>query len=399
MSLVQVRLHDLVVGTIERFDDELDTHTFSWDPEYLSHPDRPVLGQYMEDRLRGPVTTHGLTPWFEHLLPQGPLRAAIARDAGIELSDGLGLLSWLGADLPGAVAVDVVRALRQRPRTRTPLTAAPPESHYKASLPGAQWKLSLQGTAKGLTLPMRGVEGDCIGKFHAELFHDVVRVENATMDWASLVGINVPPHRLADYDAIENLPSDVPRGSGAVYVIDRFDRTKTGRVHVEDFGQVFDRPPGPSQYRGTHEEIGAFLAALCPSDCREYLLRVVFCCMVGNGDAHLKNWALLYPDAHHARTSPAYDLVPTIIYNPRDQLALSLGGTRQFLGMSPERFGHLATAMNLPRGAVYAWVRDDAARIHSQWERGVRAMFSGPQRARIEKHFKAVHGLWGADGA
>ena len=112
-----MRLRDVVVGTIERFDDELDTHTFAWDEDYLALPERPLLGQYMEDRLRASVITHGLTPWFEHLLAQGPLRGAVARDAGLELSDGLGLLAWLGSDLPGAVPVEVVRALRQRPRT------------------------------------------------------------------------------------------------------------------------------------------------------------------------------------------------------------------------------------------------------------------------------------------
>lgn len=387
-----MRLRETVVGTIERFDDELDTHTFAWDEDYSALPARPLLGQYMEDRLRGSVTTHGLTPWFEHLLPQGPLRGAVARDAGLELSDGLGLLAWLGADLPGAVTVEVVRALRQRPRTPLALATS---TTYKASIAGAQWKLSLSTLEQGLTLPLRGGDGDVIAKFHADAHPDITRVEHATMAWAARCGVEVPPHRLARCDDIAGLPDEIPRGDGDVFVIDRFDRSPLGRVHVEDFGQVFDRPPGhPGQYTGSHEEIAAVITALCPADRREYLRRVVFCCVVGNGDAHLKNWALRYEDERHARLSPAYDLVPTVVYQPGDNLALSLGGAREFKALSPLRFDRLADALALPREHVRSWVRDDARRIRAQWEQGVRETFSAHQRARIEKHFERVQGLW-----
>ncbi len=395
MSLVRVRLRDVVVGTIERFDDELDTHTFAWDEDYLSLPERPLLGQYMEDRLRGSVTTHGLTPWFEHLLPQGPLRDAVARDAVLELSDGLGLLAWLGADLPGAVTVEVVRALRQR--SRTPLALATTTTTYKASIAGAQWKLSLSALDKGLTLPMRGGDGDVIAKFHAEAHPSITRVEHATMTWAARCGVDVPPHRVARCDDIAGLPEEIPRGDGDVFVIERFDRSPSGRIHVEDFGQIFDRPPGhPGQYTGSYEEIAVVIAALCPVDRREYLRRLVFCVVVGNGDAHLKNWALRYEDERHARLSPAYDLVPTIIYRPADDLALLLGGTKDFSALTPTRFDRLADALALSRGDVRQWVLGDARLIRAHWEQGVREKFTEPQRVRIERHFERVQGLWGA---
>jgi serine/threonine-protein kinase HipA len=347
----------------------------------------------MEDRLRGSVITHGLTSWFEHLLPQGPLRGAVARDAGLALSDGLGLLAWLGSDLPGAVTVEVVRALRQRPRT--PLALA--TTTYKASIAGAQWKLSLSALEKGLTLPLRGGDGDVIAKFHAEAHPGITRVEHATMTWAARSGVDVPPHRVARCDDIAGLPEEIPRGDGDVFVIDRFDRSSSGRVHVEDFGQVFDRPPGhPWQYTGSHEEIAAVIAALCPADRREYLRRVVFCCVVGNGDAHLKNWALRYEDGRHARLSPAYDLVPTVIYARSDDLALSLGGTRDFGALTPGHFDRIAEVVGCPRGDVRQWVIDDARLIRAHWEQGVREMFTEPQRVRIERHFERVQGLWGA---
>lgn len=393
MSLVRISLGEVLVGTIERFEDELNTHTFRWDADYLLTPERPILGQYMEDRLGGPVETHGLTPWFEHLLPQGALRGAIARDARVELSDGLGLLVWLGADLPGAVRVDVLRALRPlRARPGHAVVPAPPTATLRASLPGVQWKLSLLGTEKGLTLPLRGRDGDWIAKFHAEAFPRIVPIEHATMDWAALVGVEVPQHRIVRCDDIQGLPDDVPRGDGAVYAIERFDRVPNGRVHVEDFGQVLDRPPGPDQYRGAYEEIGAVLAALCPEDAREFVRRVVFCCVVGNGDAHLKNWALRYADGRHPRLSPAYDLVPTVVYRGVDyELALTLGGSKRYAPMTLDRFDGLARAVGISRDEMRVWVSEDAARTRDVWRTSaVRDAFTEGGRARIERHLAAV---------
>jgi serine/threonine-protein kinase HipA len=110
----------------------------------------------------------------------------------------------------------------------------------------------------------------------------------------------------------------------------------------------------------------------------------------------LKNWALRYEDERHARLSPAYDLVPTVIYRPNDDLALLLGGTKDFSALTPTRFDRLADALALPRGDVRQWVLDDARLIRAHWEQGVGERFTEPQRARIERHFERVHGLWGA---
>ena len=52
--------------------------------------------------------------------------------------------------------------------------------------------------------------------------------------------------------------------------------------------------------------------------------------MVGNGDAHLKNYAMLYDDPDDMRLSPLYDVVNTQIYNPADTLALNLEKSKSF---------------------------------------------------------------------
>ena len=50
-----------------------------------------------------------------------------------------------------------------------------------------------------------------------------------------------------------------------------------------------------------------------------------------NGDAHLKNFGIVYDDVlGEARLAPVYDLVTTSIYLPKDSLALTLNGTTQW---------------------------------------------------------------------
>jgi len=54
-------------------------------------------------------------------------------------------------------------------------------------------------------------------------------------------------------------------------------------------------------------------------------------CALRNGDAHLKNFGIVYDDVlGEARLSPVYDLVTTSIYLPKDGLALTLNGTTQW---------------------------------------------------------------------
>jgi serine/threonine-protein kinase HipA len=59
---------------------------------------------------------------------------------------------------------------------------------------------------------------------------------------------------------------------------------------------------------------------------------VALSCIVGNGDAHLKNFGLLYsdPSTEDCRLAPAYDIVNTTAYIPEDVLALELKGHKPF---------------------------------------------------------------------
>lgn len=96
----------------------------------------------------------------------------------------------------------------------------------------------------------------------------------------------------------------------------------------------------------------------------EAFRRVTVDVLVGNGDNHLKNWSLRFPKADEIRLSPAYDIVPTILYQPRDELALRFVGTNRFESVNLHRFGRLASSLGIdPKWAVKEVRRTTAAAL------------------------------------
>ncbi|MGA0586267.1 type II toxin-antitoxin system HipA family toxin [Dyella sp. KRB-257] len=92
------------------------------------------------------------------------------------------------------------------------------------------------------------------------------------------------------------------------------------------------------KYQGSYERLTRVIGNNCLAEqVRPALAQlfdmVVLCVIVGNGDAHLKNFGLLYthPASDDARMAPAYDIVNTTAYLPNDTLALTLGGSKSFL--------------------------------------------------------------------
>jgi serine/threonine-protein kinase HipA len=385
VTVASVWLNDVRVGSIERFTDSFETHVFTFDPGYLRHPTRPVLGQLFEDRLPNPIETHGLLPWFDHVLPQGALRRAIEREATLEDDDGLGLLVWLGEDLPGAVRVlqePSPASYRRAPRV---LSAAGASAALRVSLSGMQWKVSVSRSPSGLTLPVRGQEGEWIAKFQGRDLPRLVQIEHATMRWARLSGLDVPDVEIVEAAAIERLPANVPLGDGKALLVRRFDRSDHGRIHMEDFAQVLDRP---DQFGGAHEEIGTFISDECPTDREEFVRRLAFTVGSGNHDGHLKNWSLTYPSGRRARLAPAYDQIATVVF-PQfpPTLALRLSNRRdaRFDSLRLTDLELMATALGLPLDELKNSFRSSLERVIRSFE-GVASDLSDSERRAVELH-------------
>jgi serine/threonine-protein kinase HipA len=119
-------------------------------------------------------------------------------------------------------------------------------------------------------------------------------------------------------------------------VAERFDRKNDGSyLGIEDFC-VLEARRAHGRYDGSYENIARrisdFVSAGALAEAREqYALMVAFSCAIENGDAHLKNFAVTYETPEReVRLAPAYDLISTTPYIPRDTLALTLDDSKAF---------------------------------------------------------------------
>ena len=172
------------------------------------------------------------------------------------------------------------------------------------------------------------------------------------MSMARLVGIEVPDVRLVPISGVEGLPADMApdslRGRHAL-AVRRFDRESDGRrIHAEDFAQVFGVRPDRKYEGYNYSHIGRILASLSESEAvDQFARRLMLSILVGNGDMHLKNWSLVYNDPTRPALSPAYDLLSTAPYVPDDEMALRLGGARQWRDLGIRAFTRLALEMSV----------------------------------------------------
>ena len=140
---------------------------------------------------------------------------------------------------------------------------------------------------------------------------------------AEKCGLEVPPYRLAE--------------DGLALVIDRFDLRADGTYRgFEDFC-VLNARRTDEKYRGSYETsvLKRFVEFANSSHVGEDLERlfmlIVINCALRNGDAHLKNFGIVYDDVQgEARLAPVYDLVTTSVYLPKDSMALTLNGTTKW---------------------------------------------------------------------
>ncbi len=137
---------------------------------------------------------------------------------------------------------------------------------------------------------------------------------------------------------------------------------------MEDFAQVFDLYPNRKYGKASYEDIARVLWAETGEEgIREFTRRLAVTVLIGNGDMHLKNWSLLYPDRRTPVLSPAYDFVSTITYEFEPNLALSLGGTKSMADVDEELFRKFAQRASLPDRIVVEVARETAERFREAW--------------------------------
>lgn len=286
-------------------------------------------------------------PFFEGLLPEGATRAAIARSFGLSEDNGFGLLAELASDCAGAVVIlpagtpppsagsgsiewltddQLAKLVDDLPRNPLGVTGA--EGGVRLSVAGVQPKLVVTRSPSGrIGQPTGGAPSTHLIKPAQERYPDLVANEAFCLRVARSAGL-----RAANAEI-------VMVGDQECLLVERWDRTidsegRTTRLHQEDLCQALGRLPsakyevegGPS-----FSEMIALLRGLGPPtlarDVLELLRALVLSFVLGNADAHSKNYALLYGPLGVPGLAPLYDIVSTNVYadlNPR--LAMRIGG-------------------------------------------------------------------------
>lgn len=194
---------------------------------------------------------------------------------------------------------------------------------------GVQAKVSLslyrkaeKNFAKKLTIV--GLYGDYILKPPSVHYNELPELESATMHMAKVCGFQVVPHSLIRL-----------KDNTLCYITKRVDRTRKGKLHMEDMCQLSERLT-EDKYKGSHEQVAKLLLKYSATpllDVGNFFELVLFSFFTGNSDMHLKNFSLLEKENQGMCLSPAYDLLPTNLVNEADkeELALTLNGKKSKL--------------------------------------------------------------------
>lgn len=195
----------------------------------------------------------------------------------------------------------------------------------RAGISGVQPKVLVPQAADGDTDEIRATffSQELIVKSGRQQYPGLAANEFLCMTMASEAGIPVPDFYLSR--------------NRELFVMKRFDRTPAGlALGFEDMAAL-----GGLSAHEKYDRSYSFIARLVESFASpEHVATslhslfdiVALSCLLGNGDAHLKNFGLLYTDPTTAdcKLAPAYDIVNTTAYIPEDALALELRGQRSF---------------------------------------------------------------------
>jgi serine/threonine-protein kinase HipA len=321
--------------------DEAGALSFAYDPGYITGPD-PRAISFSMPLQEAPYTDRVVRPFFSGLLPDEGARQRLAGALGISAGNAFGLLEVIGGECAGALSLypageappssdddgieilsqprleEILGKLRERPLLGG-------EEGVRLSLAGAQDKIAVCVEGDAIGLAKGGRPTTHILKPFIQALDGTVENELFCLRLAARLKLPVPAVEMRYGGTIPFL------------LVERYDRAahKDGtitRLHQEDFCQALSVPPelkyeeegGP----GTERSLNLIDRATArpAADRLAFIRALIFHYLVGNADAHGKNYALLYrgkvPDL-----APLYDVVCTAAY-PRlaKKQAMAIGG-------------------------------------------------------------------------
>lgn len=336
--VLDVYLKDRKAGELKQNEDA--ALTFTYDAGYLATD--PVALSVSLPLRDDPFTDRAARPYFSGLLPDEGARRRLAAALGISPGNAFGLLEIIGGECAGALSLvpagqlppapasddsealdeqhleKILSLLRQRPLLGG-------EAGVRLSLAGAQDKLAVAVIDGQIVLPRGGGPTTHILKPFIEGLDGTVENEVFCMRLARRLGLDAPA------------VSKGAAGKIDYFLVERYDRVmldngRIERLHQEDFCQALSVPPELKYEEEGGPGISQCLqlirqtAAKPAAETLRFQRMLMFHYLIGNADAHAKNYALLYrgkaPDL-----APMYDAICTAAY-PRlsKRMAMTLGG-------------------------------------------------------------------------
>jgi len=297
----------------------------------------------------------GLHPVFQNLGAEGWLREQQARAGRTEIEDDLGLLLQYGFDCIGAISITPVDKSQDVIEGAFEDETAEAATGSRRTVSGVQKKL-LAWSDGSRYLPATDTgPATFIAKYAPDSKPDLLRNEIFTLSLAQeiLGKEEVTAFERGEVEGIE----------GHALLVKRFDRTPDEKkLRLEDFTQILLKPRGQDfkgKYAGSYEDVAEKISehsARPEIDLARFYSALVFNLVVGNADAHLKNWSLLETPGG-LRLAPQYDLLNTLIYGGEydTRPALAICGDkpqleqidRQLLESFGERIGLTPQAISL----------------------------------------------------
>lgn len=317
---------------------ELGVLTYGSVHHYQPTQEKQHISLTMTQRGMDGYSSDSIHPIFAQNLPEGFNRRLIAEKLSryAKVNDmyllalpgdqGIGMLSYKSElNLPEAESLSLSEILSYR--SKEPLFPQLLEKYYlRTSLAGMQPKVNIPNAITTVQTDITVQQRDLIVKSFDSEFPLLTVNEFVCMQAASHCGLETPKTYLS-----ENLET---------YVVERFDKSSDGtKLGYEDFTTLMKKSNAPdAKYTGSYEMLlkATYLYTGSATEVEKMYKYIVFNCLIGNGDAHLKNFALQYsPDMKNIFVSPPFDITHTLIYESIDnKMALKLAGSKAFPNLS-----------------------------------------------------------------
>ena len=350
--------------------------TFTYDQDA---PDTPISLSLPRD---GSGTRASASNFLENILPDhDTTRARMAAAYGASSPDTFDLLHAAGGDIAGGLVIlpegeaptpadraELNPVLVEETAGRISSINRDPDSFYPSEVParfslaGTQGKFALAEIDgywywSNATLPSTHIIKPGNPKLHG-----IERAEVAALTLAPLAGVPAPVATVLNAE------------DQTAFMVERFDRDRSHgdiprRLHAEDLAQSLGIGP-KSKYNVSVKQVADIIGTVDDdgSILRSFLRQLTFNTLIGNADAHAKNYSLML-GSRGARLAPLYDAVPVMLYPTYDQkLAMRIAGARHPQAAGPDHWRKLARTIGVDEDEMQSIVTSVASGIREHNE-------------------------------